>query len=103
MRNLCGHHFAFILTIKETRLKSTKLFITLVIIASVNVPWPTFGQEAVEGTLTKFEGSPDVVEVDDIKGDKMIVEANGANVLVSIFSSLSGFKPQKNLKKSAGY
>ncbi len=78
--------------------KSTKFFITLVIIASVNVPWPTFGQDAVEGTLTKFQGTPDVVEVDDLKGDKMAVEANGASVLVSIFSSLGNFKPQTGKK-----
>ena len=61
----------------------------LVIIASINIPWPTFGQEVQDGKLTEFKGQPDIIEVDDLKGDKMVIEANGGSVFVSIFNSLT--------------
>ena len=66
---------------------------------TIQIPLPAFGQDTEEGEMTRFPGKPDVVEVKDLHGDKIAIEANGASVLVSIFSSqLSKERKPKNEK-----
>lgn len=43
-------------------------------------------EEISQGTLTQLTGTPDVIEVDDLKADRVAIEANGASFLVNLFS-----------------
>ncbi len=66
----------------------TLLFISLLTFSPIAMCDTTANVPEKDGVLTQLPGNPDIIQVDDIQGEQLTIEANGGNFQVSIFSRL---------------
>lgn len=76
--------------------KGMKLIFLLFFSVCVYAQEPTTTES--NGKLTKLSGTPDIIEVEDLKSDSVAIEANGAGFLISLFSKTGALDEESKRK-----